>query len=287
MHREWMEHPMFRGETYTRAQAWCWLIENANFAPGKIEVKGRIVTVGRGQLRHSLRHLAKLWGWDEARVRRFIARLENENMIRCVVDAGQNLITICNYERYQSNDCVADAPTDAGATQERRNTDAIYKQGNKNNKVGDVVSAPALHDVGNAVLEILGTKNDPRWFGNYAPVQGWLGAGCDPDLDIYPTVRRIMAQRGSQGPPGSMGYFTRAVMQAKADREHVPAEVSPNVRQPSHNPAKPHRGASVWSDPIVLFGEGTGAPENGSDGGERLRDEAGDLEVSYRVVSGG
>jgi hypothetical protein len=235
MHRGWMDNPAFRDEPYTRAQAWCWLIENANFAAGRIEVKGKTVTVDRGQLRHSLRHLAKLWQWDEARVRRFLGRLESDEMIRCVVDAGQNLITILKYDTYQVRESVGDAPTDAAATQERRSGDAIHKEG-KEKKEGVVGDVPAFRVVGPAVFEIIGVTDNPNWLGNYGPVQAWMNAGCDPEMDIYPAVRRLMATRGAQGPPGSLNYFTRAVMQSKADRQAVPSEVSPNARQPTNRP---------------------------------------------------
>lgn len=142
MHRGWRNNPVFAGEPYSRADAWIWLIENAAFAPHQIGIKGKTVTIGRGQLSHSLRHLATTWKWDEAKVRRFLSRIERDEMIRCVADAGQNVITICNYEKYQDPRSVGDVTTAASSTQHRRSTDAIYKEDNNTSPNGEGASAP-------------------------------------------------------------------------------------------------------------------------------------------------
>jgi hypothetical protein len=137
MHRGWMDKRIFEREPYCRRAAWAWLIENAMFADSK--------DLSRGQLRHSLRYLGSVWGWPEAKVRRFLSALSGRhngqncrslagiepNMIRCVTDAGKTLITICNYDKYQAEICVSDALPDARPTHDRRTTDANNKEGNK------------------------------------------------------------------------------------------------------------------------------------------------------------
>lgn len=47
--RGWMKHHVFGSETYTRAQAWCWMIEEAGWQDRRISVGGRTVTLRRGQ----------------------------------------------------------------------------------------------------------------------------------------------------------------------------------------------------------------------------------------------
>ena len=102
MHRGWMENPVFNREPFNRAQAWCWLIENAVWKERKIDVRGHTVTLKRGQLCYSTRYLAQAWGWSEAKVRRFLARLKTDAMIDAAIDAGQTIITICNYAKNQT-----------------------------------------------------------------------------------------------------------------------------------------------------------------------------------------
>lgn len=108
MARRWMDHPLFRGERYTKAQAWLWLIENATWKPCRVSVDGKIITLNRGQLSFSIRYLATAWDWRRSRVDRFLKNLVAETMVdtRCskigtASGTAQNVITICNYDKYQ------------------------------------------------------------------------------------------------------------------------------------------------------------------------------------------
>lgn len=132
---------MFGVEPFSRRDAWVWLIESAAFATQRIGVGGKTVDVRRGQLCHSLRFMAKAWRWDEARVRRFLKRAEVEKMVACVIDAGRTLVTICNYEQYQTICRVADAVPDAAATQQRRSSDANNKEGKEGKEDSEEASA--------------------------------------------------------------------------------------------------------------------------------------------------
>lgn len=144
MYRGWMENPVFAGESFSRAQAWCWLIEYAVWKERKIDVRGRTVTLERGQLCYSTRYLATAWGWSEAKVRRFTTRLKTDAMIDAESDAGQTLITICNYDKYQATPDTSDAPSDAlrdaEATQERRTSDANKNKGKEREKGNKALS---------------------------------------------------------------------------------------------------------------------------------------------------
>lgn len=131
MHRDWQDNPLFGREAFSRRDAWVWMIERACYAPKDIDIAGKTVALQRGQFSSSLRYMAKAWGWDEAKVRRFLSRARSENMIDAATDAGQTIVTICNYDRYQAPEKSSDAPADAAAPQQRRGSDANNKEGNK------------------------------------------------------------------------------------------------------------------------------------------------------------
>ncbi len=119
------EHPVFAREPFSEREAFIWLVGEAAFRSRRVRLaSGAIVELARGQLAHSLRFMASKWRWSEARVRRYFVRLKNDAMIDAVSDAGQTVVTICNYDRYQRvslpRDAASDAPSDAGATQRRR-----------------------------------------------------------------------------------------------------------------------------------------------------------------------
>lgn len=136
MPRGWMNHPAFGGqrEPFCRRSAFAWLVEEARYADQEKADGLSQSCLKRGQVGHSLRFMAKAWGWDDSKVRRFLKKLQDAKLIDCVIDAGQTVITICNYGVFSPLGRVGDAPIDAVSTQHRRSSDANYKEGKKEDK---------------------------------------------------------------------------------------------------------------------------------------------------------
>lgn len=114
------DHPLFRRQPFSDREAFIWLVSSAAYRPRRVWVGTRQVDLDRGQLAHSSRHLATLWQWPEANVRRFLKRLKRDASIDMDTDAGSTRITVCNYNKYQCVSLPRDAPSDANATQQRR-----------------------------------------------------------------------------------------------------------------------------------------------------------------------
>ena len=188
MARGWMDHPALGGgrEPFCRRAAWAWMIEAASWGGAKVNVRGQMIGLQRGQFTHSLRYMARAWGWPEPRVRRFLERLAGQGMIVCgktsesrltdnrsKIDAGtdapsdssQLLITLCNYDKYQAApsgiDAGTDAPSDAKVTRYRRSSDANKKEG----KEGKESKRAACRTLGELQIDDLLTswaaKNTP------------------------------------------------------------------------------------------------------------------------------
>src|SRR5262249_10786551 len=149
----------------------------------------------RGQLSHSLRYMAEAWGWrSDFRVRTFLNRLKSNAQINTQTDAGQTVITICNYGRYQNpksrKDTQTNAQTNAQYTRNTRKEEQINKEtidddedgrapcskatrkapliSTEANKLADEIARTAGHDP-----EFL----PPSWYGAPWTVQKWLNAG--------------------------------------------------------------------------------------------------------------
>jgi len=120
--RALMDHHLVGVET-DGFKPWMWMLMSAAWKARKVRVAGRTIELQPGELCYSTRYLAKAWDRSEAWVRRFLAALRDDGMIRRSSDAGVTHLTLCNWCKYQSSD----RGSDAGATQERRK----YKQGNK------------------------------------------------------------------------------------------------------------------------------------------------------------
>lgn len=127
--------------------------------------------------------------------------------------------------------------------------------------------ASQIAAVGRTVLEIMGVWDDPRWYGNYARVGTWLRSGADPEADIYPTIRRLMAKR-SQGPPRSLAYFDQAISDAVASRNRPMPGGAHEPRSSRQSQPSPPRQSGNGFCAIVARrarAEGDGGPD--ADGG--------------------
>mgnify|MGYP007011831530 CR=1 FL=1 len=101
--------------SHSRFEAWFDLLCLAQWKPSRINNKGEIMTLEVGQLMGARAYLAARWNWTEKTVRGFLSTLEGEGMIargsENSEEKGQqdgqrrankcNVITICNYSRYQ------------------------------------------------------------------------------------------------------------------------------------------------------------------------------------------
>lgn len=112
MSRGWMDNDIFGNDEYSQRDAWLWIIEAAAWKPSRARIKGSIVDLERGQLTFSVRFMAEKWRWSKSRVDRFLKRLADQGMIETCTKIGttaghpagqgQSIITVCNYEKYQS-----------------------------------------------------------------------------------------------------------------------------------------------------------------------------------------
>ena len=71
--------------------------------------------------------------------------------------------------------------------------------------------------IGKQIEKIVGWDKDPNWFGNYARIEVWLASGWDVELDILPTVKKLM-QKKTGKPPTTISYFEGAIADAHTTR---------------------------------------------------------------------
>jgi len=200
MHRGWMDNDLFRWqrkEPYCSRAAWVWLIEHAQYEPAKVLIGGKPVELQRGQLSHSYRYLARAWGWSEAKVRRWCVAAASLDMIRRSSNAGQVIITICNYDKYQADPRIADAAMHVTPTHRRRNADANTKEGNegKDNPVADATGFERAGARGHQKERSYGptsrkTRISTDWQPDlrdvqYAQAKGWDGRRIGEEADAF------------------------------------------------------------------------------------------------------
>ena len=129
------KHPLLRGKP-ERIAIWIWLVDNAAWSDTKQDIDGKVVTVKRGQVAVSQRRLAEEVGVGRQVIRTFLDKLTQENMVNPSLTHGKTVLTICNYEKYQSFENGVNPAPNPVLTQHQPSTNPQKNNNNKNNNIG-------------------------------------------------------------------------------------------------------------------------------------------------------
>lgn len=129
--RKVFDDPFFGREPMSEREAWLWMIAQAAWSDTSHRVGSNLYDVPRGSFMVTLRELQSVFMWrSDKRVRSFLARLEEQNMIgRTTVgtrNANKTHVTITKYKEYQNKERTGDAPR----THRGRTKDAVKEQDN-------------------------------------------------------------------------------------------------------------------------------------------------------------
>lgn len=140
IYRDIQEHWLWEDKPFSRGQAWIDLILLVNHEDNKALIDGELMEVKRGSKITSLRKLAEQWGWSTTKVKKFLEQLEKDKMISFESNNKKTLVTIENYDVYQSKESteitVKKQLDNTEVTQKnfKSNSEVIQKKTNKNNK---------------------------------------------------------------------------------------------------------------------------------------------------------
>jgi len=99
LHREVQDNWVWDCER-SNGQAWVDLLLWAAWKDTTKVINNRLFKLDRGQLVASVSYLKSHWRWSDGRVRNFLKRLKNYEMIEIDSSKFISVITICNYDRY-------------------------------------------------------------------------------------------------------------------------------------------------------------------------------------------
>jgi hypothetical protein len=131
MQHGWLDHEVFRGDPLCVRAAWVWLIDKAAWKPTKTNANGHVIELRRGELLASVRFLATAWKWHRSRVERYLTSLSREGMIETEARHGINIITICNYDKYQAIAADSETLPETRPRHDRDTTETNKKEGNE------------------------------------------------------------------------------------------------------------------------------------------------------------
>ena len=130
IYKKIFKSPIFRPQIMSEREAFIWMIANAAFVKNKGRFGNFLIELERGQLVGGSDYLSDIFMWNPSRVRRYIKRLQKDEMIDVQTDEGITIISIRNYNDYQ----FPVETTDNQPTTLRLQTDDNIKNINKPKK---------------------------------------------------------------------------------------------------------------------------------------------------------
>ncbi len=134
IHRQVQHTSLWLREPFTRGQAWIDLLMLANHEDGWILVRGIRVVVKRGQVGWAEVSLAKRWQWSRSKAKAYLSLLETEQQIVQHRNNTSLLITIRNYDLYQTREQQNEQQKSSRKTAKEQQKDT--NKNDKNDKKG-------------------------------------------------------------------------------------------------------------------------------------------------------
>ena len=170
-----------------------WLLDNAVWKETPHDINGKTVMVPRGAVSASERRIAKECSLGYQVVRTTLKRFKDEHMINASLTQGRSLISLCNYDKYQTQGNDANAAPNAGLTQDQRKPNA---QKNKVNNRTTVSNETVYTDDFTAFWDIWPNKTAKK-----GAFKAWKKLPIDDRRRAYAAVRSGWFDRWRQSKP--------------------------------------------------------------------------------------
>ncbi len=179
-------------------QAWIDLLLLANIKESVYYVRGVKVVVNRGSLAYSMKTLAERWSWSIGKVERYLNTLKIESQIDVQKTNVTTIISICNYEYYQSDE--------------------------RTNDVADENQTKTRQKHNNIDLDKIEDEDCFRSKGNIIPDEAEFVAFCESNnlnfnhKKMYDDLTK-KNWKGRNGPIGDWGAYTKAISEKNNEKE--------------------------------------------------------------------
>lgn len=193
MERGWHNSQIFGDAPFSERDAWSWVVGTAQWKNTVIRsTKGINVTVRRGQLFSSVRFMADKFKWSKDRVVRFLRRFTLWGNISVETVSGQNLITVCNYEYYQSD--KDDVEHTVEHTHKDAKRDRLQDKDKESTKEGIKESKKKKKERGDDLFPIpVGVKPDDFFLPDWIDPIDWTDF-----VEMRKTIKQPMTPRAAK-----------------------------------------------------------------------------------------
>jgi DNA-binding transcriptional regulator YhcF (GntR family) len=175
LHRDIKNHWIYTEKRkFSKFEAWTDILLCVNHAQAKTIIKGKLITIERGESILSLDSWANKWGWNKSAVNRFFELLKKDGMILLQNETVTTRITVCNYASYQDerngNETQTKRKRNASETQTKSIEEEQEEQEQqKENKF----KKPTIEEIA-LFMEEKGMNNVAERFYNFYEAKGWM-----------------------------------------------------------------------------------------------------------------
>lgn len=131
MHRKIMDAPFYRDSE--AVHLWFHLLMSANHKDGKYLLGNQMVEIPRGSLMTGRKSLSRQTGVSESKIQRLLKVFETEQQIEQRTFTKYRLITILNYEAYQSSEQQNEPQVNSRRTASEQQVNTNNNVNNENN----------------------------------------------------------------------------------------------------------------------------------------------------------
>lgn len=109
LHRKTLDNPVCLKDAECFA-VWCWLLLNASYAPETQWFKGEMIELKEGQILTTLDEISRVLKIKQSKVNRILNLLKNEKQIEKQTSNRNTLISVVNWEKFQSSEKQNEKP---------------------------------------------------------------------------------------------------------------------------------------------------------------------------------
>ena len=179
LYRDIQDHWLWQNERFDRKSAWIDLLLMANHKDRKMLFDGELVTIKRGQILTSIRKLSARWHWSMSTVIKFLNILEQDTMITRDSNTKRTVLTLVNYEVWQSSETPTGTPSETQSetqseTRCETNKNDKNVKNDKNEKNTNRFVPPTVDEVREYVVEKNYEYVNPDDFISFYESKGWM-----------------------------------------------------------------------------------------------------------------
>jgi hypothetical protein len=196
VYRKLMDNWLFTTPAYTNI--WLTILFSANFKQSKANVRGKLVTIERGEMLTSTESLAKKSHTSRQQVRTFLRLAQQDGMLLVKSNQHSTILKVLNYEDLQSTDAPKQPTANQHSTNSQPTPNHIIrsKEGKKGRKEEEknLDSAhvrsprPTLDEASSYFAELSMPTSEAQRFVDYYTANGWK-VGKNPMKDWRAAAR--------------------------------------------------------------------------------------------------